>query len=205
MTPQEIKSSVPPSQSDLTLEKFGFSLVDEYIRIISESDFNKQRIIFDAATGSGRLVSLLSRFGFTIVTGDISLELKEDAMRRITSSYLQQIRFVLLNMEELPFRNSSVNSITCVNTFHHLERPIDCFKELIRIHAADGKFLAADFNKKGYDVMDDLHMIKEGKLHPRGNLNWNELADLAHKNYRCVKTINTSLLQCLLLEEKKSI
>lgn len=197
-----IKSSIPSSESDQYLNKWGYDLLEEYFRLIQDAGLSNNEVVFEFATGSGRMTSLLSRMNLKIITGDLSFEKKADAEKRITRNFLDKVNFVALDLEHIPFPDNSLKNIICVNTIHHLENPINCIKELIRVHSVNGKLVLADFNAEGFDVMDKLHKIRYGDIHPRGLNTWDELKSLLNNNYRSVRRINTQLNTGFIVEGK---
>jgi len=188
-----IKMSIPPSQSDKYLNEWGCDLLKEYFEMIEEAGLANDEAVFEFATGSGRMTSLLTRLNFKVITGDLSFEGKSDAEKRITKNYLDKVKYVMLNLENIPFPDNSLKNIICVNTLHHLSNPISCIKELIRAHSPSGKLILADFNSQGYDVMDKLHKVRYHDIHPRGNINWEEIKSLIFKNYSKIEEIKTQL------------
>ena len=194
-------NSIPKSESDILLNSWGYDLIEEYSEYINNADFSNNSFVFDAATGSGRSVSVLTRYGFNVVSGDYNFTSMPDVERRVTAAFINRVNFVRLNLEKIPFRNSSVNNIICMNTLHEVENPVICLKEIIRIHNREGNLLISDFNAEGYDVMDRLHKIKTGGLHPRGNIVFDEVFDIVQANYKSVKKINTRLNWGLVLND----
>lgn len=189
----DIKASIPPSKSDGYLFKWGYDLLDDYLLLLKETGFVQGKSIFEFATGSGRMTALLTRLNFNVITGDLSFTQIADAERRITYSYQNKVKYIRLNLESIPFTENSIDNITCVNTLHHLDNPINCIKELIRVHSGKGKLLLADFNKEGFDLMDRLHKVRYGNIHPRGSANWQALKDLLTKSYSSVEVTDTKL------------
>ncbi len=188
-----IKSSIPPSQSDKYLNEWGYDLLKEYYEMIEAANLTDKEAIFEFATGSGRMTSLLTRLNFKIITGDISFEGKSDAEKRITKNYFDRVKYVMLNLENIPFPDNSLKNIVCVNTLHHLNNPIDCVKELIRTHSSSGKLVLADFNDEGFEVMDKLHKVRYHDIHPRGKINWEEVKSLIFSSYSRTEEIKTQL------------
>ncbi len=188
-----IKASIPPSKSDGFLLRWGYDLLDDYLLLLKETGFDKCNSIFEFATGSGRMTAILTRLNFNVITGDLSFSQFADAEKRITYSYFHKVKYIRLNLESIPFAENSIDNIICVNTVHHLDNPVKCVKELIRIHSGKGKMLLADFNDEGFDVMDRLHKVRYGNIHPRGSNNWNEIINLLTKSYSSVKVTDTQL------------
>lgn len=202
MDRKEIIKSLPPSESDKLLNSWTFNLVDECLTMLEEANFDDGEV-FDFATGTGRMTALLTRLNHNVITGDITDEQREEARNRIRPEYLDKVKFKILNLEDIPFDDNSLKNIECVNTIHHLENPIKCIKELIRVHSPEGKMLLADFNSDGFDVMDQVHIQRHGELHTRGNFSWDEINRLVKKSYSKVKEIKTRLNVGLIAEGKK--
>ncbi len=198
-----IRSSIPPSESDILLNKWGYDLLEEYFQMIQYAGLTNEGIVFEFATGSGRMTSLLSRMNLKIITGDLSFENKVEAEKRITHNFLGKVNFMGLDLEHIPFTDNSLKNIICVNTIHHLEDPINCIKELIRVNSVNGKLVLADFNEEGFDVMDKLHKVRYGDIHPRGLNMWDELQNLLYDNYISVRKINTRLNRGFIVEDRK--
>ena len=199
---ENIIKNIPPSASDEFLEKLGYDLRREYYDMINAADFDKKEKIFDFATGSGRMVSVLTRMGFNIITADITDEQRHEAITRITDEYLDRVKFTLLNLESVPYKDNTLLSIETVNTVHHLENPLDCIEELIRINKPGGKILIADFNNEGFDLMDEVHLKKYGELHTRGKSVWPEIIELLKSSYKSVREADTALNNVLVGENK---
>ncbi|MHB8871496.1 MAG: class I SAM-dependent methyltransferase [Candidatus Doudnabacteria bacterium] len=185
--------SIPKSESDLLLNEWGFDLLEDYLTLIIAANFPIDNFILDVATGTGRAASILSRLGHHVITGDYNYNLKNESKIRITNEYLDNIKYIQLNLERIPFPDSAVENIVCINTLHELDNPFLCLNEIIRIHSCKGKLLIADFNSEGFDVMDKLHTVRFGKLHPRGKISSEELRTILSVYYSEIKEIDTKL------------
>ncbi len=203
MNKKTIIDSIPASDTDKLLSERGYNLLDEYIEMIYALDLKPEETIFDFATGTGRMTSLLTRFNLNVITADLSDEDREKAITRITENYISKVKFILLNLESLPFNNNSLLNIETVNTIHHLDNPRKCIKELIRVHSSSGILLIADFNQKGFDVMDEVHLHKYGEPHTRGNFSWEETKEIIKSSYKNVDEIETTLNHALIASNKK--
>jgi ubiquinone/menaquinone biosynthesis C-methylase UbiE len=197
-------NSIPKSESDLLLNKWGYDLMEEYFQLISSVNFLPNSFILDVATGTGRAASILSRMGYQILTGDYNPDMKTESEKRITKEYLNNIIFTQLNLEQIPFNDNAANNIVCINTLHELDNPLLCLDEIIRIHSGKGKLLIADFNAEGFDVMDKSHTIRYGKLHPRGKISSDELESILIINYSEIKEINTKLNKGFIVSGKRN-
>lgn len=185
--------TIHKSESDRILEELGYSLMDEYVEFINAAGLNNNRIVFDVATGTGRAVSILARSGFRVLSGDSSLELMNEARSRISESFLTRVTFIKLDLEKIPFAESSFGNIVCMNTIHELDNPEICLNQLSRLRSHEGTFILADFNERGFDIMDRVHMVKSGKLHRRGFLSPEQLRNFVYDNYYNITEIKMKL------------
>jgi ubiquinone/menaquinone biosynthesis C-methylase UbiE len=195
--------SIPKSESDLFLNEWDCDLMEEYFRLITAANFPSNNFIIDVATGTGRASSILSRLGFHVITGDYNYEFKFESEKRITEEHLHKVQYIKLNLEKIPFPDNAVENIACINTLHELDNPVLCFSEIIRIHSGKGKLLIADFNSEGFDVMDKLHTVRYGKLHPRGKISSEEIKNILVDKYSHTKEINTKLNRGFIASGKK--
>ncbi len=198
-----IKSSIPPSESDRYLLEWGYDLLDDYISLVKRADFKPGGSVFEFATGTGRMTALLTRLNFKVITGDQSFAQIAEAGKRITNGYLSKVEFISLNLESTPFKRRTLDNITCVNTLHHLDNPVKCINELISAHSGKGKMLLADFNGEGFDVMDRLHKVRYGNIHPRGLNVWEEINDVLKDEYSRVEEVSSTLNWGLIAQNKR--
>jgi len=196
--------SIPKSESDLLLNSWGYDLMYEYFSLINATEFPNNNFIFDVATGTGRAASILSRLGYLVITGDYNFDLKFESEKRITEEHLSKVKYIKLNLERIPFTDNSIENIVCINTLHELDNPLVCLNEILRIHSPKGKLLIADFNSEGFDVMDKLHKVRYGRLHPRGKISPEELKSILNYNYYDIKGINTKLNRGFIVSKKRN-
>lgn len=163
-------NSIPKSETDTLLNKWGYDLIDEYYQLITAAEFPSGCLILDVATGTGKAASILSRMGYNTITGDYNYDHKFESENRISPKYLNKVKFIRLNLENIPFPDDSIENIVCINTLHELDNPTVCLCEILRIHSPNGKLLIADFNSEGFDVMDKLHSVRYNKTHPGGKI-----------------------------------
>ncbi len=198
-----IVDSIPASKSDELLRSWGYDLIAEYVQIVQESHVDPASPLLELATGSGRMAAVLSRLGFAVVTGDISLEKYADALGRLTAAFSDRANHLLLNMKLLPFPDGGVRNIVCLDTIHELEEPDLCLSELIRVHDPDGTIVIGDFNELGFEVMQRLHRAVYRNDHARGFLKMADLAPLLQKSYDVMHEVVTPLNISYIAAHKK--
>jgi ubiquinone/menaquinone biosynthesis C-methylase UbiE len=183
---------IPPSQSDLLLRTWGYDLVNEYFSIaqlISATDSP----ILELATGSGRMCAVLSTMFPTILTGDISLSDQQNVFRRIPKQFIDRVQFSQFNMEHLPFRSNSLQTIVCMNTMHEVSHPVHCIQEILRIIRPHGTLVLGDFNQTGFDVMQKIHKAVYHNDHPEGSISIGEIKKVISSTFHSVHPYETQL------------
>ncbi|MDP2207622.1 MAG: class I SAM-dependent methyltransferase [Bacteroidota bacterium] len=203
---QDIKillDSIYKTESDKLLESWGYNLAVEYYEILSHATLDTHQPILELATGTGRMSAVLTRLGYDVITGDVSTENRKNAELRITEEHLHKVKLLTIDMESLPFDDDSFSSVISMNTFHHLEHPEVCIRELIRVHSGKNSLIIGDFNKTGFAELQKIHRILYAKDHTRGNLSMDKLKPLLDTEYHEVKEIHTPLNVTLIASAKK--
>ena len=190
---RRLRDSIPPSAADTLLRSWGYSLIDEYLRVIQEASLPSGSDVLELATGSGRMTAVLTRLGYRVRTGDRSDERQSQAWQRVTPEYAALVEMSLLDMEFMPFHDASIDTIVCVNTLHELLHPRKCVSELLRIHGHAGTLILGDFNETGFDVMQRLHQATDRSNHPRGTLGIKDVEPIIKRTYSEVRTFVTPL------------
>jgi ubiquinone/menaquinone biosynthesis C-methylase UbiE len=188
-----LRESIPHTPVDDLLRSWGYDLIGEYAQIVRAAGMENAAPVLELATGSGRMIAVLTRLGFRIVTGDITDEEHTKALRRVTPAHIDHIRRVLLDMRQLPFRDHSVPSIVCLNTIHELDDPRRCISELMRVHDRQGILIIGDFNETGFAAMQRVHHAIYGDAHREGFLKMEEVRQLLSPNYPVIHEVVTAL------------
>ncbi|MGB9627783.1 MAG: class I SAM-dependent methyltransferase [Thermodesulfobacteriota bacterium] len=58
-----------------------------------------------------------------------------------------RIEFLVGSAYSLPCEDHSIDLLLCINTLHHLDRPIEFFNEVARVLKEDGGFVIVDFHR----------------------------------------------------------
>lgn len=195
--------TIAPSESDSMLETLGYDLRKEYLMMVEAANFNYDFPVLDIATGSGRMTSILSRFKYQIISGDITDEQREKALERITPEFEHFVKFIHLNTEDLQFENDTISNLMCVNTLHHLEKPELSIFNLIRIMEPSGKFVLSDFNELGFDILDKVHLATKGSNHQEGLMKMDKAIKLLENSFDKIEILNTDLNITAIATSKK--
>ncbi len=196
--------SIAPSDSDSMLETMGYDLRKEYLQMVEAAKFNSDFPVLDIATGSGRMTSILSRFKYQIISGDITDEQREKALERITPEFEHYVKFIYLNTEDIPFEDDSISNLMCANTLHHLEKPELSIYNLIKIMKPSGKLVLSDFNDHGFDILDKVHLATKGSNHESGLMKMEEAVKLLKSSFDKVEILNTDLNITAITTNKKN-
>jgi ubiquinone/menaquinone biosynthesis C-methylase UbiE len=132
--------------------------------------------VLEIGTGKGRFLAAMAKHADCITTLDVDAKQQRAAKLHIRQTRAgRPIRFVVHDSGHLPWPDASFDTVASVNTFHHLERPTQVFKEMLRILKPGGKLVLCDLSPRGFQIFDRIHRF-EGGMHPRLK---NGLADFA--------------------------
>lgn len=187
-----LHKNITPSQSDRLLREWGFDLVREYFLIAQHLPSSNAPVI-ELATGTGRMSAVLSCLFPNVITGDISLQDLPRTRERIPRQYLDRVQFLQLDMEHLPFKNHSVRSVVCINTFHEIKQPHGCLQELLRIVHPNGTLIAGDFNSTGFEMMQKIHETVYHNNHDEGSFSLQEIELHLSEAFNTIQTVMTPL------------
>lgn len=130
----------------LIWQLFGGLLVPSYWRmaeIVAErAGIKEGDSALDIATGSGvtaRKLSGLAGEKGNVCGLDVSFKVLQDAVKRAKNEGLTNITYIQGDAEELPFKDDSVDAVTCTFAFHAIPNPEKSLKEMSRVLKPDGK------------------------------------------------------------------
>jgi ubiquinone/menaquinone biosynthesis C-methylase UbiE len=143
---------------------YGYDLEQERDFILDKS-LPLSGNILEIGTGKGHFALSLAKRGFSFTSVDISAQ--EQAIARLNLEYFhleKQADFRIEDARRLGFPDKSFDSILSINTFHHLQNPLQALNEILRLLRPSGKIVLSDFTEKGLDIINRCHM-SEGKVH----------------------------------------
>ncbi|MBU0715521.1 MAG: class I SAM-dependent methyltransferase [Verrucomicrobia bacterium] len=121
--------------------------------------------ILEIGTGKGRFLMALLSHVSRVTTIDI--DPAEQRCARLNVAYAKppgRARFMIANAENLPWPDHSFDSVVSVNALHHMKNIPHVIGEVLRIARPAGKIVLADFNTRGFSIMNNIHR-EEGRIH----------------------------------------
>lgn len=194
-------STIPLSDSDRLLHSWGYDLTKEYFTIAHQLQ-NVSSSVIELATGTGRMCAVLSGLFPTVITGDLTMGDHARAVARIPSSQLNRVTFAQLDMESLPFKSGSIPLIFCLNTLHELSQPERCLSEMIRVIRPDGTLVIGDFNRTGFDAMQEVHRIVYKNNHSEGKIDTARVKEILLDSFKYVEDVPTPLNNTFIVSGK---
>ncbi len=196
-------SLIVPSESDRILHGFGCDLVLEYFSIARHLPVTAQPVV-ELATGTGRMIAVLSTFVPSILTGDLSLADVPRARKRVPQQFRDRVSFLQLDLERSPFRTDAIRSMVCLNTMHETDHPQACLSEMIRTIHPEGTLIVGDFNRKGFDLMQTVQQQVYHTDHHEGSITSDEIQDMLRESFTTVTAFETDLNISFIAEDKRT-
>jgi len=138
---------------------------DEYDRIMSwmEVEKTEKGPFLEVGSGTSPYGIRLAKAGHDVVAVDISRVELAEARRNVRSENVE-MQFVRADIEHLPFRSKSFNTVICGTVLHHMYYALkDTLAEFVRVLQEGGKMVA--FEPNSHDLLEYLFYHPRNPLH----------------------------------------
>lgn len=158
-------------------------------------------VVLDVGTGPGIFPIFLSKAlpGFRFRGIDLSPVMIDIARKNAMEEGVgERIDFEVGSAYFLPCQDHSVDLILCINTLHHLDRPVDFFNEVARVLKEEGRMVVVDFHRDTSPIFiwffNTLWRIFFGK-HPKARGGFLESVRSSYTVEECQKLLERSKLR----------
>ena len=162
--------NIPENETDRFMKAANYDLLGEYRQAVSYADFAQNAIVLDVGTGSGRMATVLTLTGYTVLSGDIDPGALERAHAKLLESGATGTILFTLNAESMPFDDGSFNAVVCANAIHEMSNPKKVLEEMSRVCSKQGTLLVLEFSRLGFDMIASAHKIQNRGSHSEGLL-----------------------------------
>ena len=133
----------------------GIIATEHYHRYLAVIEFlkkNSDKVVLDAASGSGYGTNLMSKFSKKVYGIDISIEAVEYAKNNFSRD---NIEFLNSSIESLPFEDNTIDVIVSFETIEHVDLTAQnkFLNEINRVLKKDGVLIISTPNKEVYSDM----------------------------------------------------
>ncbi|MFA5043783.1 MAG: class I SAM-dependent methyltransferase [Kiritimatiellia bacterium] len=151
-------------ERDLIWRRFGYD-ADRNLKFVLSRTLPLPGRILEIGTGKGRFLTALLSHVPRVTTIDIDPAEQRCARLNVAFEKLPgRARFMIADAASLPWPEHSFDSVVSVNALHHMKNIPQVVGEVLRVAKPAGKIVLADFNTRGFAIMDRMHR-KEGRVH----------------------------------------
>ena len=142
--------------------------VDYYwrYRLVKEMSINKGQQILDVATGTGDVVFKLAPRCKEAIGIDIAANMIDLAENKKKKKKIDNIQFLVGDAEELPFKDSSFDSITIAYGYRNISDPEKALGEFNRILKNNGKLFILEFSEPTNKLVSPFYKFYSYKVMP---------------------------------------
>jgi ubiquinone/menaquinone biosynthesis C-methylase UbiE len=97
-------------------------------RLLNQLPSSQNNIVLDVGCGTGEMMALLENRRINTIGLDLSSE-----MTKISKKKCPKCEFIVGDAENLPFKEKSFSLTYCIASLHHVPKPKQVIRELIRI------------------------------------------------------------------------
>jgi ubiquinone/menaquinone biosynthesis C-methylase UbiE len=178
---------MPDYDVEKLLAELDATVLREYDAALDLAGFAAGVTILDVATGPGRMLLQLLRRGYSVVSGDIDPAALDQARERL-GELADRPTLVVLDAHHLQFAADSFGGVTLANAIHEMPDPRGALDEIARVLTPDGQLLVAEFNARGFDVVELRHRREGHQGHTRGEMSTAEIDRYLRSAFAQVET-----------------
>ena len=143
------------------------SLDDEFFRLRRDftvayvtEHYDTSAIICDLGCGAGPVISTLLNRGYDATGFDYSIDMLDNAARRIATSTAERRPLARCDIQALPLRNDSFDCAVCLGVISYVEHYENIIREIHRILKPGGTAIVSYRNEKNLMISDPVGPIK---------------------------------------------
>jgi len=110
--------------------------------ILRVSNIKENETILDIGCGEGRFLNRISEKHKNITL--YGLDISEEMIKIARNQNVKNTNYIIGESENIPLPSNSVNSIFCLNSFHHFPNPTESFIEMKRLLKTQGEIIIGD-------------------------------------------------------------
>lgn len=123
--------------------------------------------VLDLGCGPGMLSILLARMGASVTGIDYSSKMVDAAVSNASREGVS-CRFLKMDAQELEFGDDEFDAVVSRSVFWALERPKDCYREILRVLKPGRKAMVMDGNYYLHLFNDDYKWRPSAEAYPQG-------------------------------------
>jgi ubiquinone/menaquinone biosynthesis C-methylase UbiE len=132
-------------------------------RLAAEGRFN---VALDIATGPGFTAFAVAPHSGCVIASDISPKMLAEAERIARERSIPNTGFAFVAAEALPFKDASLDLVTCRTAPHHFPNVPETLREIERVLRPGGVYLLADTTTSEAGTARDWHQDMEKRRDP---------------------------------------
>jgi len=165
-----MKKNIQKEHNETIIEQFSKQAIpftkikghyDSVETIISMSEVSKNSTVLDIACGTGIIACEFAKYAKSVIGLDITQDMLNQAIKTKDENHLQNIKFDLGDVENLPYENDSFDIVCTRYSFHHFLDTKKVFNEMIRVCKPNGKIIVIDValenrDEEAYNYVEKL-------------------------------------------------
>jgi 2-polyprenyl-3-methyl-5-hydroxy-6-metoxy-1,4-benzoquinol methylase len=113
-------------------------------RLVAAARLTGNERVLDIATGPGYIAEAFAKVGREVVGVDLTDAMLTIAKERTKERGISNVSFRAADAENLPFENGVFDVVVCRLALHHLLKPLQVLREMVRVCRAGGTVVVED-------------------------------------------------------------